>query len=49
MPDSNTPKTKPTRSRVRASTPDTPMAIAAAKLDIPTDAATNSKASMPTR
>ncbi len=47
MPDSNKPKIRPTRSRVRASTPETPIAIEAAKLDIPTEAATRNKASTP--
>ena len=41
---SNSPNIRPTRSRVRASTPLTPIPIAAAKLDRPRDTATSRSA-----
>ena len=44
---SNAPNTSPTRSRVRPSTPLTPMPTDAAKFDSPSDAATSSSATMP--
>jgi len=44
---SNAPNTSPTRSRVRPSTPLTPMPTDAARLDSPSDAATSSSATMP--
>ena len=45
MPVSNSPKTNPTRRRVRVSTPLTPMPTAPAKSDRPSETATSSKAS----
>src|ERR1019366_9114283 len=47
MPASNRPNTIPPRSRLRASTPLTPMPMAAAKFDRPREKATSSKASTP--
>ena len=46
MAVSNSPKITPTRHRVRASIPLTPMPTAAAKFDRPRDRATSSRASM---
>jgi hypothetical protein len=46
MPVSKAPKITPTRSRVRASIPLTPMPIAAAKLDSPKETATSTRATM---
>jgi hypothetical protein len=46
MAVSKNPKTRPTRIRVRASTPLAPMPTDAAKLDSPSDSATSSRASM---
>ena len=46
MAVSNDPKIRPTRSRVRASTPLTPMPTEAAKLSRPRESATSSKATM---
>lgn len=45
IPASNIPKMRPTRSRVPASTPATPMPTATAKLDSPSETATSSRAS----
>ncbi len=45
MPASKIPNTTPTRTRVRASTPATPIPIAAAKFDRPSDRATSTSAS----
>jgi hypothetical protein len=45
MAVSKLPKITPTRGRVRASIPLTPMPIAAAKLDSPRETATSAKAS----
>ena len=47
MPASNIPKMRSTRSRAPASTPVTPMPIAAAKLDRPRERATSRRASTP--
>src|SRR5664280_1416788 len=46
IPISNTPNTAPTWIRVRASTPETPMATAAAKLESPTETAARTRATM---
>src|ERR1700730_10793593 len=47
MPASNRPNTIPTRNRVRAPVPATPMPMAAAKFDRPREEATSSKPSTP--
>ena len=49
MAASNAPKMMPTRSRVLASTPLTPMPMHAARLSRPSEAATSSRATMARR
>ena len=49
MPASKIPNTTPTRTRVRASTPATPIPIAAAKFDRPSERATSTSASTGSR